>query len=609
MSSEKGEHLWSSNFPDWLYNRLEELGFDALVYTRYIMSVLKQPMPTKDEQGRRDAMPNSNRSTLFECLMSSDMERESVNVFVDDIIGKHAQWERYVCEKRCLTLPINISLAGNLKEARRFLSYDEAFPPLLQSAGEIQTNVKRSANNGERETNEGFANLGKDASAKDEEEAGCTNRSSGATPSKRPKLLEEASVPNSCAAPLRRTDRCSIASDDDDGELFDEISRVVLAFNNAVPCSTCVFPGLAKTGCCCEVGRLLGIWKGDTGDASSLWNLQQRQFPCAFQNFLFGQQKHWLGADHCSKAKSGDVDSFECLLLNGQSTQGRVADPFVSTWTYPLGPTIPLHKVSKFAFSVKDWVTGKCPMPTYSSNNGVRSAAIGDPLLQKQERYGCYYEKAMQKGKRRQAKVRLDPNEIPITTATHFIPIRSESLEKGYYPFLNSEPTRNDIGRSQQDVDEIQLDGEYFVYHDSPAEEEEETSKEQWPTISKTLKRSLTVKFKRAKMDKFCQTDRLVPEREGAAEIASRSSDQLDGRTKNTSSGKETVDSKGLLKRSTANSGSSSECHPGSRLPEALPRELWQYQDEKDDELLIRYVSNISLIAPLDSLAPSVGGM
>ncbi|KHJ49149.1 hypothetical protein D918_00267 [Trichuris suis] len=606
MSSEKGEHLWSSNFPDWLYNRLEELGFDALVYTRYIMSVLKQPMPTKDEQGRRDAMPNSNRSTLFECLMSSDMERESVNVFVDDIIGKHAQWERYVCEKR---KQWSEKRAENHRSS--FSSnYDEAFPPLLQSAGESQTNVKRSADNGECETNEEFANLGKDASAKDEEEVRCTNRSSGATPSKRPKLLEETAEPDSRAAPLRRTDHCSIASDDDDGELFDEISRVVLAFNNAVPCSTCVFPGLAKTGCCCEVGRILGIWKGDTGDASSLWNLQQRQLPCAFQNFLIGQQKQWLGADHCSKAKSGEVDSFQCFLLNGQSGQRRVADPFVSTWTYPLGPTIPLHKVSKFAFSVKDWVTGKCPMPTYPSNNGARNAAIGDPLLQfqNQERFGCYYEKAMQKGKRRQAKVRLDPNEIPITTETHFIPIRSDSLEKGYYPFLNAEPMRNDVGQSQLDVDEIQLDGEYFVYHDSPAEEEEESCKEQLPTLSKNLKRSLTVKFKRAKMDKFCQTDRLVPEREATAEIAT-SSDQLDGRTKNTSSVKEIVETREVLKKTLANSGSSSECHPGSRLSETLPRELWQYQDEKDDELLIRYVSNISLIAPLDSLAPSVGGM
>uniref|UniRef100_A0A5S6QHS9 CCDC43 PWI-like domain-containing protein n=1 Tax=Trichuris muris TaxID=70415 RepID=A0A5S6QHS9_TRIMR len=593
----------SSNFPDWLYGRLEELGFDALVYTRYIMSVLKQSASAKDEQAR-DALPNPNRSTLFECLMSSDMEQDSVNVFVDDIIGKHAQWERHILEKRKQWNEKRV----DSRRSSFTSNYDEAFPPLLQTAREGSANVKRSADSGKCEANGETVNFAREASMgpKDQAETLSVSRSSGATPSKRPKLLGGIAEPNSNRAPALSADRCSVASDDDDGGLFDEISRVVLAFNNAVPCSACVFPSLSKTGCYCEVGRILGLWNAHASEPSSLWDFGQRPFSYSFQDFLIGQQKSSTGTDCFPKAKSGAVDSFECLLLDGQNSQHRVSKPFISMEAYgPFVSTLPVPKVSKFAFNVKDWVSGKCPMSTYTSGNRQRNVTLSDSSLPYQERVGRCYEKTTQKGKRRQAKVRMDPSEIPITTATHFIPIRSDSLEKGYYPLLDTEPMANEMAPSQQDFEGNQLDGDYFVYHDSP---EGENCDEQWPAISSALKRSLTVKFRRAKMDKFCQTDRLGPEGQTAVEAAARASDLPDVSQGKANYGKTGVELKEVLKKKISSCGSSSERQHDSRLSEALPRELWQYQDEKDDELLIRYVSNISLIAPLDSLAPSVGG-
>jgi len=46
----------------------------------------------------------------------------------------------------------------------------------------------------------------------------------------------------------------------------------------------------------------------------------------------------------------------------------------------------------------------------------------------------------------------------------------------------------------------------------------------------------------------------------------------------------------------------------GTRGGQGAEMELWLQQDERDEELLLRYVSNISLISPLDTATAADSG-
>ncbi|KRZ13702.1 hypothetical protein T11_15894 [Trichinella zimbabwensis] len=160
---------WLMNFSKWLQCRLEDFGFDAYIYTRYILSVLRQPViqmdPYDDDiemvKGKfssknlkksiwhcspgdcTSAADDPFKATLFECLMDDGLDIDIVENLVDDIVEKYRQMNSFeaTCEKED-----NVSLKP-AKCISCIISYDEAFPPLAASTAVMLKNrILSSAN-------------------------------------------------------------------------------------------------------------------------------------------------------------------------------------------------------------------------------------------------------------------------------------------------------------------------------------------------------------------------------------------------------------------------------------------------------------------------------
>ncbi|XP_003367561.1 hypothetical protein Tsp_12692, partial [Trichinella spiralis] len=161
---------WLMNFSKWLQCRLEDFGFDAYIYTRYILSVLRQPDiqmdPYDDDiemlKGKfssknfkksiwhcspgdyTSAADDPFKATLFECLMDDGLDIDIVENLVDDIVEKYRQMNSF--EAACCEKEDNISLKP-AKCISCIISYDEAFPPLAASTAVMLKNrILSSAN-------------------------------------------------------------------------------------------------------------------------------------------------------------------------------------------------------------------------------------------------------------------------------------------------------------------------------------------------------------------------------------------------------------------------------------------------------------------------------
>ncbi|KRY38458.1 hypothetical protein T01_3899 [Trichinella spiralis] len=615
---------WLMNFSKWLQCRLEDFGFDAYIYTRYILSVLRQPDiqmdPYDDDiemlKGKfssknfkksiwhcspgdyTSAADDPFKATLFECLMDDGLDIDIVENLVDDIVEKYRQMNSF--EAACCEKEDNISLKP-AKCISCIISYDEAFPPLAASTAVMLKNrILSSAN--KRVADFCFQN--------GEHSPADLIVVSSATST----VLEPGAYP-------KRAKMLSAVYDGKGTQLGP--SDLQQAYDNIME--------IAFKEWCCRIGvpsvTTIGTGYGNTGISPQLLQEQQQQQQQQ-QEQQQQQQQQYGGMDNLFSMYAGVRPYF---LSNGARTE--------TYWDMyrPLQrePAV----VSSLQYQQPQLLQR---YETASSSNG--SSLPPQPAS---KHYECEFEETFPDHVIRAIDNLLDDEEednllpstsskcvlklqsvvtVPIRRETHFVPISLlSSPEERHYP-VEELATRN--GSLASTVGE----GQFFVFRDNSTNGEIVGSN------------CFRVKFRVTKVDKACQTDDLVDSSRACFPTLPSSTPspvmwlsrfgQLELTPSMTSAFKpwRKLDNKLSWPRIRLNpqhcwtwpsteasvgagSGSSAVVDSGRnpsdfqdddfellrliRPKRVSPDPLWIFQDEQEEDLLIRYVSSISLIAPL----------
>ncbi|KRX18270.1 hypothetical protein T07_3387 [Trichinella nelsoni] len=480
---------WLMNFSKWLQCRLEDFGFDAYIYTRYILSVLRQPDiqmdPYDDDiemlKGKfssknfkksiwhcspgdyTSAADDPFKATLFECLMDDGLDIDIVENLVDDIVEKYRQMNSF--EAACCEKEDNISLKP-AKCISCIISYDEAFPPLAASTAVMLKNrILSSAS--KRVADFCFQN-GEHSPAD---------------------LIVVSSATSTVFEPGAYPKRAKMLSAVYDGKGTQlGPSDLQQAYDNIME--------IAFKEWCCRIGvpsvTTIGTGYGNTGISPQLLQEQQQQQQQQEQQ---QQQQQYGGMDNLFSMYAGVRPYF---LSSGAARTETYWDMYRPLQREPA-------VVSSLQYQQPQLLQR---YDTASSSNGSSL-----PPQSASKHYECEFEETFPDHVIRAIDNLLDDEEednllpstsskcvlklqsvvtVPIRRETHFVPISLlSSPEERHYP-VEELATRN--GSLASTVGE----GQFFVFHDNSTNGEIVGSN------------CFRVKFRVTKVDKACQTDDLV---------------------------------------------------------------------------------------------------